>query len=175
MLALANVGRLFSAKTEILLGLWLSHPRESSLYLLAMMGLLLWMFGRVYCCLQHTRFQGPNPSHLYYDEEKRRIRLSSATEGSLFSALPSHLDVRYFSSRRDRVCIISKDRRLLLLDTSGLAAYMEICNLQFQPEVSRMKVCWFFVIEILINPIAANVSDDMAYGRRFSCLVVCIP
>ncbi len=127
--------------------------------------------------LEHSgdRFQGPNPSHLYYDEEKRRIRLSSATEGSLFSALPSHLDVRYFSSRGDRVCIISKDRRLLLLDTSGLAAYMEICNLQFQPEVSRMKVCWFFVIEILINPMAANVSDDMAYGRRFSCLVVCIP
>ena len=91
--------------------------------------------------LEHSgdRFQGPN--HLYYDRMILRIRLSSGREGLLFSALPSHLDVWYFSLRGDRVCITSRDGQLLLLDTSGLEAYMEICNLQFEPEVSHMKVC----------------------------------
>ncbi len=90
--------------------------------------------------LEHPadRFQGPY--HLYYDEKTLRIRLSSGREGPLFSALPS-LANQHFSSRGDRVCTISENGRLLLLDTSGLEAYMEICDLQFQPEVSYIKMC----------------------------------
>src|SRR5258708_39101556 len=91
--------------------------------------------------LEHPgdRFQGP--SHLYYDTEKLKIRLSGR-EGPLFSSLPSNLRIKYSSFRGDRACILSEDGRFLLLDTSDLEAYMEICNLQLQPfEVSRMKVC----------------------------------
>src|SRR5258708_22362693 len=72
------------------------------------------------------RFQ--RPSHLYYDEEKLKIRLN-VREGPLFSALPLNLNVREFSLRGDRACILSWNRRLLLLDMSGLEAYLDICNL----------------------------------------------
>src|SRR5258708_22808456 len=84
--------------------------------------------------LEHPgdRFQGPN--HLYQEENMLRIRLSSGREGPLFSALPSYLSVRRFSSCGDRACIISSDEQFLLLDTSGLEAYMEICDLQFEHE-----------------------------------------
>src|SRR5258708_18305742 len=122
--------------------------------------------------LEHPgdRFRGPN--RLHYDKEKRDFRLSSEREGPPFFALPSHFDARCFSSRGDRACIVSKDGRFLLLDTSSLEAYMVICNLKFQSEVSRMKECWFFVIEIIINPIGAGVSDDadslVLYGKTSS-------
>src|SRR5258708_2467738 len=89
--------------------------------------------------LEHPgdRFQDPNP--LCHRGMELRIRLSSESEYPLFLALPSHLRVEHFASRGDWACISSWDGRLLLLDTSGLAAYMEIWNLQ--PEVSRMEVC----------------------------------
>ena len=95
--------------------------------------------------LEHPgdRFQGPN--HLYLEGNELKIRLSNGREGLLFSALPSDLDVDIFSLRRDRACIFSWDKRLLLLNTSGLEAYMEICDLQFDPEVSRIKLCRFFL------------------------------
>src|SRR5258708_1881124 len=83
--------------------------------------------------LEHPgdRFQAPN--HLYLEGNELKIRLSNGREGPLFSALPSDLHVKYFSSRGDRACIFSKDRRVLLLNTSGLEAYMEICDVQFAP------------------------------------------
>ncbi len=89
--------------------------------------------------LEHPgdRFRDPNP--FFNEGTALRIRLSSESEYPLFLALPSHLRVKHFASRGDRAYIISWDGRLLLLDTSGLAAYMEICNLQ--PEVARMEVC----------------------------------
>src|SRR5260221_12832021 len=97
--------------------------------------------------LEHPgdRFQESiNP--LYDDRGTLRIQLPSGREGPLFSALPSNLRVSLFSSRGDRACIISWDGRLLLLNTSGLEAYMEICNLQFEPEVSH-QVMLFFVMK----------------------------
>ncbi len=93
--------------------------------------------------LEHPgdRFQRPN--HLYCNRNKLKIRLNGR-EGPLFSALPSHLGIMDISLLGDGACILSEDVRFLLLDTSGLEAYMDICNLQFQPfEVSRIKVCWF--------------------------------
>jgi len=87
--------------------------------------------------LEHPgdRFQHPN---LWFDKVGLRIWLSGGSEDPLFLALPSHL-VNRFVSRGDRACIIDRNGRLLLLDTSGLKAYMKICNLQ--PEVSHMEVC----------------------------------
>ncbi len=87
------------------------------------------------------RFQQRNP--LYYDRKTHKIRLSSGREGPLFLilALPSNLIVGRFSSWGDRVCIIGEDERPLLLDTSGLGAYMEICDLQFEPKVSYLRSC----------------------------------
>src|SRR5258708_1299394 len=91
--------------------------------------------------LEHPgdRFQGP--SHLYHEFKGNmlRIRLSSGREEPLFSALPSNLVARFFSSRGDRACIFSGDRQLLLLNTSGLETYMEICRLHFEPDVSRIE------------------------------------
>ncbi len=86
--------------------------------------------------LEHPsdRFQQPN--HLYYDGYEHKVQLNGR-EGSLFLALPSHLDVKDISSQGDWACILSRDGQFLLLDTLGLEAYMDICNLQFQPfEVS---------------------------------------
>ncbi len=91
--------------------------------------------------LEHPGDRFREPNHLYDKGNMLRIRLSSRREGPVFSALPSNFHVKHFSSRRDRACIISWDRQLLLLDTSGLEAYMKICDLQFEPEVSRIKLC----------------------------------
>ena len=91
--------------------------------------------------LEHPgdRFQRPN--HLYCDRKKLKIRLNGR-EGPLFSALPLNPDVIDFSFRGDRACIRSWNGRFLLLDISGLEAYLQLCNLQFQPfEVSRIEVC----------------------------------
>ncbi len=90
--------------------------------------------------LEHPgdRFHGPN--HLHRKGNIVRIRLSSGRVGPLFSAIPSHLRIKEFRSRGDRACILSSDRRVLL-NTSGLGTYMENCNLQFEPEVSRIKLC----------------------------------
>ncbi len=91
--------------------------------------------------LEHPgdRFQRPN--HLYLEGIMLRIRLSSGRKGPLFSALPSNLDVEYFSSRGDRACVFNRNGRLLLLNTSGLETYMEICDIHFEPEVSCIKLC----------------------------------
>ncbi len=93
--------------------------------------------------LEHPgdRFHGPNHLHYYREGNMLGIQLPSGREGPLFSALSSHLNPRFFSSRGDRACIFSLDGQLLLLNTSGLAAYMEICDLQFEPEVSRIRLC----------------------------------
>jgi len=74
-------------------------------------------------------FQQP-VNHLYCGKETLRI---CGKEGPLFLLFPSHLIVHRFASRGDRVCILSKDSQLLLLDTSGLEAYMEQYDLQFKP------------------------------------------
>ena len=105
------------------------------------------------------RFQGPN--HLYDDWGTLRILLSGGREGPLFLALPSHLRIKYFSSRGDRACIFSWDGRLLLLNTSGLGTYMEICDLHFEPEVSHVLL--FFCREIIIQSHRqlADVGDGM--------------
>ncbi len=89
--------------------------------------------------LEHPGDRFPDPSPLCHGWTGLRIRLSGGSKDPLFLALPSHLRVKHFASRGDRACIISEDGRLLLLDTLGLEAYMEICNLQ--PEVSHMEVC----------------------------------
>ncbi len=88
------------------------------------------------------RFQEPN--QLYCKGNMLRIWLSSGREGPLFSALPSTFYVKDFSSHGDRACIISLDGQLLLLDTSGLEAYMEICDLQFE-HVSVISSCADFL------------------------------
>ncbi len=94
--------------------------------------------------LEHPGDRFQLPSHLYPEGNTLRIRLSSGREVPLFLALPSNL--RIFSLRGDRACILSWDGRLLLLDTSDLEAYMETCDLHFGPEVSCIKLCCFFVV-----------------------------
>ncbi len=78
--------------------------------------------------LEHPGDHFRRPNYLYYDKRKHKIRLNGR-EGPLLLALPLNLHVKYTSSRRDRAGIISGDGRLLLLDTSGLEAYMQLCNL----------------------------------------------
>ena len=87
--------------------------------------------------LEHPSDHFRRPNHLYCNRKKLKIQLNGR-EGLLFSALPLNHDVIGFSFRGDRACILSRDGRFLLLDISGLEAYMDICNLS-PPRVR----CWF--------------------------------
>ena len=78
----------------------------------------------------------PNPGdhyrkyhHLRREGNMLRIRSPRRRKDHLFLALPSHLVIKTCCCRGDRVCILSEDGRLLLLDVSGLAPYMkEFCD-----------------------------------------------
>jgi len=65
----------------------------------------------------------PN-NHFYYDRYRGTLRICEEKE-PLFLALPSTLVIADFISRGDRIGILGQDRKPLLLDTSGLEAYME--------------------------------------------------
>src|SRR5260370_40525561 len=78
------------------------------------------------------------PSPLYYDRKTHQICLSSGREAPLFLAPPFHLHVWSFISQGDRACTMTSDGWHLLLSTSGLKPYMEICDLRFQPQVSHL-------------------------------------
>src|SRR5258708_83917 len=87
-------------------------------------------------------FQRP-VDHLYHEREinTHRIWLSIGREEPLpLLALPSNFYVKFFSSRGDRACIFTWDGDLLLLNTSGLEAYIDI-SLPFKPEVSLIQLC----------------------------------
>ena len=79
--------------------------------------------------LEHPGDRFWRPNHLYHDRRKLKIRLNGR-EGPLFSALPLNLNAKDFSFRGDRACILSSNGRFLLLDISGLEAYLDICNLR---------------------------------------------
>ena len=67
--------------------------------------------------------------HLRRKGNMLHIRSRRRWGDHLFLALPPHPEIRTCFCRGDRVCILSEDRRLLLLDVSGLAAYMkEFCD-----------------------------------------------
>jgi len=80
------------------------------------------------------RFQEPN--HLYHDDNMLRIRSSrrkNSSDDLLFLALPSHLNINFkgFHWRGDRVCLLTRERQLLLLDISCLDTYMkEYCHIE---------------------------------------------
>src|SRR5258707_4102524 len=81
------------------------------------------------------------PDHLCHYGNELRIRSSShgRDDPALFFALPSrHHTIKEFRWRGDRLCILSWEGRLLLLDISCLDAYIkEYCHLE-----SKGKISW---------------------------------
>ena len=64
-----------------------------------------------------------------------RTRSPHGRKGHLFLALPSHLKINIFHCRGDRVTVLSNEGQLLVLDISGLDAYMkEFCAMESEPE-----------------------------------------
>ena len=79
------------------------------------------------------RFQ--EHDHLRREGNVLRIRSPCRRKDPLFLALPSHLQIRRLHCWGDRVSILSREGQLLLLDISGLDAYMkEFCALESEPE-----------------------------------------
>ena len=77
-----------------------------------------------------------DPGDRFHDHDHLRrkgnmlhIRSPHRRKGPLFLALPPHLNFNTFRCHGDRVSVLSGDRRLLLLNISGLDAYMkEFCG-----------------------------------------------
>ena len=66
--------------------------------------------------------------HLYLEENMLHIRSPRRRKDPLFLALPSYPDFKTFRCHGDRISILSGDGLLLLLNISGLDAYMkEFC------------------------------------------------
>jgi len=63
--------------------------------------------------------------HLRRKGNMLRIRLPRRRKDRLFLTLPSHLNIKTFHCRGDRVSVLSREGRLLLLDISGLDTYMK--------------------------------------------------
>ena len=75
------------------------------------------------------------PDHLYRQGNRLRFRSSSQGVDHLFAALPSHLCVKDFCWRGDRVSVLTREGPLLLLDISGFDAYMkEFSPMESGPE-----------------------------------------
>ena len=92
------------------------------------------------------RFREPN--HLYCIRNELHIQ-SSSQRDPLFFALPSRHKIEELRWRGDRVCILSEEGRLLLLDISCLDGYMKMyCHLE-----SKGKISWTQCRNKLNHPI----------------------
>ena len=87
-----------------------------------------------------------DPGDRFHDRLHRKgnmlcIRSPRWWKDHLFVALPSHLKIKMFRCRGDRVIILTQQEQLLFLDVSGLDAFMkEFCAMESEPEGRFVEV-----------------------------------